>query len=517
MGLGLFIIGCAEPVSNVLGPQADLGATIGSLTELFTIQSIPVEGYGLVGGLRATGSGECPPHIRSYLKQYILTQLDQGRVDVEKLINDRNTAVVRVYATMPTASARNQRFDVKVEALPATQTSSLRGGWLYKAELKRTDNLGISTRTLATVEGPIFIDTVNDSTTDTRTGYILAGGRRRDQYNITLALNQSDYLVARQISNVLNARFLHGTAKAVSPEIIEINVPEDYAPREQRFVSIVRAMYVNRTPQVVDQRVKKFVRELAVSPQKQDSEIALEAIGTACVNSLAALLGSSEQEVRLRAARCMLNVGSDNGLDTLRRIAMDKGSPYRFEALEAITNAASRPDAAAVGRKLLREDDFDVRFAAYEQLRKIDDISITRERIANSFYLEQIAGIGRPEIFAARSGQPRIVLFGAPMYCRDNTFIQSPDGEITIDAPSGRQYVSLIRKVPGKPNVVKVKSSFKLDDLIRVLCQEPEENKAGFRPGLNVSYAEAIALLKQLCEKGAVPAKFRPGPLPQIE
>jgi hypothetical protein len=72
--------------------------------------------------------------------------------------------------------------------------------------------------------------------------------------------------------------------------------------------------------------------------------------------------------------------------------------------------------------------------------------------------------------------------------------------------------------VPDKPHVVKYESSFELGEIVRVLCEEPRA-KGGVQVqrGLNVSYAEAMGLLKQLCEKGAVAAQFHAGPLPEIE
>jgi len=145
----VFLIGgCGERVQvgkKELAPEIDLGTTIGSLAEVFWLESIPVEGYGLVGGLRGTGSSECPLKIRAYLKQYILTQ--SSELDVEKLISSNNTAVVLVQGIMPTAVS--EYFDVKVAALPGTQTTSLEGGRLYGAELKRAGSLGVATKTLA--------------------------------------------------------------------------------------------------------------------------------------------------------------------------------------------------------------------------------------------------------------------------------------------------------------------------------------------------------------------------------
>ena len=65
--------------------------------------------------------------------------------------------------------------------------------------------------------------------------------------------------------------------------------------------------------------------------------------------------------------------------------------------------------------------------------------------------------------------------------------------------------------------MVQLKSSFELGDIIQTLCEEPVKQKQEEHRGLNVSYAEAIAILKQMCDKGAVNAKFRAGPLPKID
>lgn len=518
-----FIGGCGKPAKTGKEPnepaaKIDLGATIGSLAEVFSFESIPVEGYGLVGGLSGTGSGECPAPIREYLKQYILQQLGEDKVNVDELISSHDTAVVVVQGTMPTAVPKNQYFDVRVVALPGTQTTSLEGGWLYGAELKAIGGFGIAMKALATAKGPVFIDTLSPDETNKKIGYILAGGRVLDEYEINMGLRRPDYKTASLICSKLNGRFGTGTARAVSPSQIELKVPAAYKKQKQRFVSIVKAIYLTETPEATRERINTFVKKLAVSEDKYASETALEAIGNESLSKLAALLNSSQEQVRLGAARCMLNLGSDGGLNTLREIASNKDSAYRVEALEAITTSASRNDAIAISRNLLRDSDFNIRLAAYENLRKLDDIAVTQKLIARDFYLEQIAQTEHKGIFVSRSGQPRIVLFGAPIYCHDNIFIQSADGNITINAPAGQKYVSIIRKHPKRPNVmVQLKSSFELSDIIQTLCEEPLKKTKQEHRGLNVSYAEAITLLKQMSDKGAVEAEFWAGPLPKID
>ena len=520
--IGLLGGGCGEQGgtwgrSKKLVTTTDLGATIGSLVDVFSPESVGVEGYGLVGGLNGTGSAECPARVRAYLSRYILTQLPERRIDVNKLISSRNTAVVLVEGMMPAVASKSRYFDVRVTALQGTQTTSLEDGWLYGAELKAARGFGTTVQAIANAEGPVFIDTIGASETNKKAGYILAGGTVLQEYKVGLALRKPDYRVTSSIRNRLNERFGDGTAKAVLPGHIELTVPAKYREQKQRFISIVGATYLAETPEITEERIKTFVRKLAVSKDKYASEVALEAIGNESLSKLPVLLNSANEQVRLHAARCMLNLGSDRGLGVLRNIALDKSSAYRLEALETMTVAASRNDAAAVSRKLLRDDDFGVRLAAYEQLRKLGDIALTRALIARNFYLEQIVQTEHKAIFISRSGQPRIVLFGAPMRCRGNIFVQSADGNITINAPAGQQYVSVIRKHPRRPSVIaRLRSSFELDDIIQTLCEEPLKNTEEGHRGLGVSYADVIAILKQMCDKGAVRAEFRAGPLPKI-
>jgi hypothetical protein len=315
----------------------------------------------------------------------------------------------------------------------------------------------------------------------------------------------------------LNGRFGPNTAKAETSRHIELNLPAKYGKQKQRFISMVKLMYLGETDEITKERIETFVGKLAAAEDMDESENVLEAIGNASVSKLAGLLNSGNEEVRLRAGRCMLNMGSDVGLESLRKIALDKDSSRRLEALAAITAGAKRNDASSISRHLLLDEDFTIRFAAYEQLRELDDITVTRRVIARSFYLEQITQSGYKTIYVSRSDQARIVLFGSPIECSDNLFIQSTDSEITIDSRPGQKYASLMRKHPKRPTVIgPLRSSLELGDIIETLCEEPVKRSEQGRIGLGVSYAEMIALLKQMCEKGAVEANFESGPLPGI-
>jgi len=515
-------LGCAGPTGkegklNVSAVDGELGTTIGMLADVFPYGAVRLKGYALVGGLNGTGSSQCPAPIRAYLKKYILRELSTGRVDIEKIIAGSDTAVVTVEGLMPPAALRGEHFDAFVSALPGTDTRSLQGGWLYGADLYDARRLGVAIKSLAAAEGAIYTDMLGASTPSNKTGYVLGGGTVLEQYKISLILRVPDYRAAGAIQNRLNELFGYDTARAVSPGRLEITVPEKYKDNKGRFFAIVMSTYMSETPELTAKRIMNFLGKLATSDEKAASEVTLEAIGTACLDKLAALTNSSNPEVQLRAARCMLNLGSDRGFELLQEIARDRTSAYRIEALQAIVSAGKSNDAAAVARQLARDEDFDVRLAAYKGLSKLNDITISRRMVADNFYLEEVSQFGRPAVYVSRSGQPSVVLFRAPIYCRSNIFVQSSDGTITINSAPGQDYVSIMRKNPKRPDVIaQLKSSFKLSDIIRTLCEEPTPHVEQTRLGLGVSYSQLIALLQQMSDKGAIDAEFHAGGLPKI-
>ena len=518
-----FVGGCGGQGRSVRGAQdyaspAELGATIGSLVRTLVPEPVAVEGFGLVVGLEGTGSAECPPQIRAYLRQYILRQLPaKTRLDIDEFINNPNNTVVSVQGVIPAIASKNQYFDVRVTALPSTQTTSLDGGRLFTSELKMLGSFGVNTRILADVEGPVYIDKINDGQINKKVGYILAGGKVLNEYKVILSLHKPDFGMANRIRNRINGRLGDAAAKAVSSDRVEFVVPPKYEEQKQRFISIVAAMYLTQEPTVNSNRINAYVKRLSGSQDKYSSEVALEAIGNECLDELGVLLESSDEKTRLHAGRCMLNLGSDAGLVALRQIALDKESACRIEALESITLGAERNDAVSISRKLLRDDDFRIRLAAYEQLRKLDDVAIAQEFIGRSFYLERVTQTELKTVFVSRSGQPRIVLFGAPIYCNGNIFVESGKGDVIINSPSGQKYVNIIRKHPKRPSVItQLKSSFEIGDIIRTLCQEPIKEGEKGRGGLGVSYTDAAALLKQMCDMGVVKAEFHAGPMPKI-
>jgi hypothetical protein len=511
--------GCAGGKTAKNQKAADSNAvndTIGMYAEIFASDAIPVSNYALVGGLNGTGSSECPPQIRANLKKDILQRLGGAKVDVDALINSPDTAVVVVEGMIPPAASKNQRFDLRVTALPGTQTTSLEGGWLYGTDLFDTQQGGTSIKPLAAAEGPVFVDSTASDSQDQRVGYVLGGGSVIEEYKVNLALRMPDYRAASQIRNRINERFGYETAMALAPGNIELRIPTKYIDAKGRFIQLVRATYLFDSPEFTAKRLMTNIEKLAGSKDKNPSEIALEAMGNIATPKLAALLNSSDPEVHFRAARCMFNLGDERGKEALWGMATDKNSPYCIDAINALASASAGQDATSMFRSLLRDDNLNARLIAYDKLVRLKDTAVSRQLIANSFYLDQVTEAGKPAILISRRDQACVAIFGAPIYCRSNTFVETPDGTITINVPAGEKYATIIRRHPKRTDtIIQLKSSLDIADIIETLCREPLTPTDQGGPGLGVPYSTLVGLLNKMVDSGAVQAEFYAGPFPK--
>ncbi|TFG45136.1 MAG: hypothetical protein E4H40_08630, partial [Candidatus Brocadiia bacterium] len=80
----MLIGGCGETgkkptLTDKTSGQIKPNDTIGTLTEIFMPDTVPVEGYGIVANLNGNGSSECPSELRNYFNQYIPTKIPGER------------------------------------------------------------------------------------------------------------------------------------------------------------------------------------------------------------------------------------------------------------------------------------------------------------------------------------------------------------------------------------------------------------------------------------------------------
>ena len=517
--------GCEPPIEAPQTAPLSPQATIGSVAQNAATEAIPVQGIGIVAGLSGTGSSECPPSIRQQLEKYIWQQVPEaGSVNPRAIIDSEDTAVVEIMGVIPSYATTLELFDVQLRPLSSTQTTSLDGGYLYTAQLKEMSRLTSVeqftrfSKTLAAAEGPVY--SVKNQTGSEKQWYVLGGGRALQNSTVKIILNEPDFITANTIRNRINERFGPRIASPISTSEIRVVFPNRYLDQKRRFLRMIETLLLAENPQIRNEYIQTLIEQLVAKENIENAEIALEGIGKPALDQLAELLNHADPEVRFHAARCMTHIGDDRQLAYMRNL-INSNNPFRIDAIKAVGLNANHRDAVSILTPVLSDPDVSVRLEAYTILARLQGPAITRKIIADGgFFVDSVICPGPKLVYVYQSKSPRIVIFGSPVYCKDNIFIQSEDGSVTLNARSGDNYISVSRKHPNRPRVIgPLSSSYELSILLQTLGDLPEVSgqSSSSRPGLAVPYSEITRILKKMADQGAVLAQYAEGPSPQIE
>ena len=317
------------------------------------------------------------------------------------------------------------------------------------------------------------------------------------------------------IRDRINERFGPNTANAVSREEIKVSIPPQYQDEKLRFLSMIRLLYLSEDQAMRKQRIETLSSKLAIAQEASISEIALEAIGKPALNKLSQLLEQPDERIRFSAARCMLSIGDNRGLSVLKEIANNPESEFQIAAIESFSKAKLK-DVEPVLSQLLASEKFQARLTAYEQLLKLNSIQIKRVPVGSDFFIDMVSCPGQKIIYAYRKDNARIVLFGAPITCQKNLFVDAD--QVLINARPEDKYVSLSRRHPKRPKLIgPLKCGFTVEDIIRTLGHAPETDPKKYPwPGLGISYSEILPILKKMCQENMIPATYMEGPLTSL-
>lgn len=497
---------------------AGLGTTIGDVARLEFTGAIPVEGYGLVAGLPGTGSTHCSPQVLTYLRRFVSSEVPDRRIDVDRLVASKATAVVYLEGNLPQAALRGDRFDVKVTELSGDTGVSLAGGWLYAAELWPKGR-GKSTRTLARVKGAsaIFMDRLMEDGKGSSTAMVLGGGYVVTPGTPQLNLFTPDFRAASTIRDRINSRFQPDTAIARSDTQVDFTISPRYYQQRIRFFRVLNALYLEQDQIRLAQRLDTLGQALVNKDQKQAFEPLLEGLGTPILPKLKLLLQDENDQVRLAAARCMLNLGSYEGLEALVRMVISSDFTQRREAVRSIIAVGGDTAIRPVLRTLLLQVELDMAQTIFGEVAALYNSSLSEEGlpsrdVSGVLTLHEIPDAPYRLIAVSRTLQARVGLFGPDLICEPKAFVQSKDGHITVDTRAGRGIALVTRRLPKGGGVIgPLNCSHRVADIIQLLCSKPGKLDVN-QGGTGLPYAELLPFLQQLCDEGAINAAFWAGP-----
>lgn len=518
--------GAPAPKAPVAVPTHVAG-TVGEYARLVGGGQLFVKGYGVVVGLGKNGSAEVPRALGKFITQYLL-KLDFGSFRAHtktltpaRFLHDMDTAVVEVRGVVPSGAPAGTRFDVVVTAAPQTQTRSLDGGTLMPVELRLAiGGMGLAgrgSRILAEAGGTIFVNPFLDPTKPSdlvkcRMGYVIGGGKLLNNRPAQLSLRRPDYAMCRLIDRRINERF-HAekrVAVAKNPSLIELRIPPGRRDDYEQLLKLIMRLPVRSRSGDWEAHARR-IAEGMMRPGARHDELALvwEAMGRQVIPILRPLYRSRNKAVAFYTARAGIRLGDDIAADVVIRVASEGDSPLRIQAVRELGRQPQIARAALALRQIVDDQDDLVRLAAYEALLKRGDRTvITRVDVSGEFKLD-IVSSNRHGIYAWRTGQPRIAVFGREMAVQSPIFFSAPRDLVTINATKDDKKLMLYRRIPRTGKFSEnMFTDFSVRSLIMMLGSIPERGLDGKIKGLGLTYSQMVGVLYRMCQANNILAKF---------
>lgn len=544
LGLLALSLGCANNVRNpdaaappptFTGPSFLYG-TVGSLTSIHPDDARPmmVSGFGVVVGLDNTGSRGTPAFLRNWLVNEMRRQgVGRGEfrhLSPSQMLADPRTAVVVVEALIPPGAPAGSRFDVRVTALPQTQTTSLRHGYLYTTDLARGGaNLGTTFRhVLGKASGDLYLNPFHAAQSQAsdqieRSAVIIGGGRVNTPRRIRLLLNSPSAVRARAIADRINERYGRESdqprlAVARTEGMVELHVPERYAAKVRELTEVISHLYINRAIDFEPQQAKRLGEVATADPRTAgDVALAWQGLGRHALNVMREYYGHDHVNVRLAALQAGSRLGDARTVGPLRTLAEHDDPTIRAKAAELFINVPQHLDAGDTLLKLVDDQNLQVRLAAYRTLSDMNDPRILRHVFRTDskevkFILELVPAT-RPLIYVSQDRLPRVTIFGPslgftpPAEGQTQRVARAWDNRLMVrtDVEAGATTVFYrplnIDHTQDYPDYEIGPTVYRLVFLLGHRRSPDNPN-----PGLNLTFSDVASALYELCESGEIPA-----------
>jgi hypothetical protein len=510
------------------GVPAFMRGTVFERTDNGNTEPYPISGYSLVVNLHNTGDDSgIPTAVRDALiKHMALAGFGQHNdprytnLQPEQILRDKRVAIVRVIGMLPVGARRDQRFDIIVQSMPRSHTTSLAHGHLYNTELRaRGLDLPAGGGTILAYAdaGDVFVDpefalegatkpypgkTAEEIQTDLCTGTVMNAGKITEDRPIFLQLRVPQASIARTIEARVITRFPtqendRPAAAAQDEGLIELFVPYSFEGNWRHFLGVVNHLYLSDSPAFVMEKTRQLI-DLATKPGAPLSDISfcLEGLGPTAVSLYEPLFTDPDPHVAFAAARAAVFCDDAGALEALTQMAGDGNNPCQLDAVRTIGELSASPAIDKRLEPLLASDNTTVRIEAYKILAAHNDRRILTEDIAGHFQLDLIDADGPPLIYAGRSGVARLAIFGRSPALAPPVVFAAMQNRLTISSDDTGQAVTLFYRPESQPKAVSVRSGPTLAEIAaRLGGRGPiDEDRCNF------SFADVVAVIQSLTD-----------------
>ncbi|MEM9914689.1 MAG: flagellar basal body P-ring protein FlgI [Planctomycetota bacterium] len=555
----------APPGATYTGPRY-LYNTVGSLARLDNNQPQIVSGYGVVVGLNGTGTSEVPAALRQWLINE-MTKKGVGRqmyddilpMSPEQLLASPNTAVVRIAGIIPPGAVEGSRFDLLVTAAD-TSTTSLIGGRLWTCELSagglNPENFYLTP--LALGRGPIYLGPVDDTSRDVfeldenlRTAVVVAGGEVLQTRSFELILNQASRTRARAIADRLNERYPAApsdekpTANAISPLVIQLNIPERYVDTPKVFVDLVMHTFIDRSPSLVKFKGEELAALLLEDPARINPIVqAWKALGPNVAIVLRDYYTADFPEVkperadaprrfpetvtgnrsvgtgkvplflRLAALEAGAFVGDERASEYLLELAGHEEPSVRIRVAEALVNLPESNYGTRALLTLLDDPVRSVRITAYESLARtgspLVERTVMRDRNDEIKLVIDRLPVQEPLVYITQKRYPRLVIFQPRLGFDAPTLAGIWGDRLMVRRTAANEPAEFFFQYRDpKQNNKMVTDQHQIDPTLATLAYVLAHRPTLSDPqvGYNLTYGEVADAVYQLAKAGAIDAE----------
>lgn len=500
--------------------------TVAAETGLTGFNDTVARGFGLVVGLRGTGTRTMPADVRAYMMAELARRgFGNGRPDSPdatpaQALNDINTAVVVVEGIIPPGAPKGTTFDVRIYTAPGTSTTSLEGGKLLSCSL-RPGPLFTGSRqpfVLAEATGAIVINpfvepnsTRPDAITRT-TGRVLDGGTVAKNMPLRLRLYTPSHARAETIQNSINSLFpreprqREETARGRTGDAIDLTVPPSYANKTGEFAELIRHTPLNvENP---EQSAMAIRRSLLANPGAAGAASwRWQALGKKALPMIQDLYTYPEEQPRLAALDAGAKLNDMLVVPHLLQMAQSSTSlTYRIEAVKLLGRMGTNPEIEMGLRELLNDPEVDIRLTAFEALDKRGDPHIIAIDIGKKFIVNVVPS-KYPMIYVSQSGKPRIAVFDETLEVLRPLTLVAWETRLIMKADPGDDYVQVYYRETAQVPAVVDRVKPRLLDFISYLGRRPTVESP--ESGLGFSYSETISALHELWRAGYIKADFK--------
>ena len=427
------------------------------------LRPIQVDGVALVGKLPGTGG---PADPSAYVDELLE---EMKRDDIQggpKLLEQPETALVRVRTVVPPGARRGDRIDIRVLSPPRSRVSDLHTGVLAKTRLRHQQRIRGAIReseVMVIGQGAILTRANYEPGKDDTLrieGSVLSGGIVQVDRSLGLLLKEEfeHAKMASGLANAINRRFFffdgttrRGIANAVEDDFIELDLHPRYRENVHRLMAVIRAIGVKPESSQSQKRLAELAARLANPSTAADAALQLEAIGESAIPTLLEGIQSDNPELRFYAAEALAYLDRSEAIGPLEEAAREVAA-FRHDALMALQEMDSS-DVIDALQRLMQVSSMETRYGAFCALRRRPT---GRQHLLpynlGVFEFYEVESDAPPAVVISLRENPEIVVFGKPAPLQVADFITVPGNGAT-----GGLTIRPDRREPGQLRILRFK------------------------------------------------------------